>query len=275
MDQNVARRSYSHSLSVQEVVMRLARHTEVNGVVMMGSGAVAMLNPTSDIDLLVVLSGSPLELKMVSTTIEGRLSEVYFVSASELDRFLEVPLKVHDYSEEAVRLRWIQTGQVLYDRSGRLERLRSVLTHGDWTSPPSDAEVYEAWFSTNYDLAQTRRLLGAADAASLMKVDLHMLLLLHELWERYYLVRRSPGLSEKARIRWMAANDPQAYALIQECLAECDRQRKFAILEKLAFRVLEAVGGLWPAEMTAVQLSPGANPELAEWQMDAWESWLA
>jgi len=275
MDQNTARRSYSHSLSVQEVVMRLARHGEVNGVVMMGSGAVAMLNPTSDIDLLVVLSGSPLEIKMVSTTIEGRLSEVYFVSTSELDRFLESPVQVHDYSEEAVRLRWIQTGQVLYDRSGRLEKLRAILAPGDWTTPPTDAEIYEAWFSTNFDLAQTRRLLGATDSASLMKVDLQLLLLLHELWERYYLVRRSPGLSVKARIRWMAANDPQVYALFQECLHETGRARKFAAVEKLASRVLEAVGGLWPAEMTAVQLSPGADPELAERQLDAWESWLA
>ena len=38
---------------------------------------------------------------------------------------------------------------------------------------------------------------------------------------------------------------------------------------------VEQTSERWPAEMTAVQLSPGADPELAERQLDAWESWLA
>ncbi len=255
--------------------MRLARHAEVDGVVMMGSGAAATLTPFSDIDLLVILSGGPLALKMVSTTIEGRLSEVYFVSASELDRYAEGAFLVPEYSEEAVRLRWIQTGQVLFDRAGRLEGLRLALAQGDWTSPPTDAELYEAWFAINYELAQTRRLLRASDAVSLLKVDLRLTALVSGLWERYFLVRRLPSLSEKARIRWLAANDPPAFTLLQACLAEGDRQRRFALLEQLAGRVLESVGGLWPTEMTSVQLAPDANPEEAGQQLDAWESWLA
>ena len=273
-----ARSSYSHSLSVDEVVFRLARQAQVDAVLMMGSGASTILSPSSDIDLLVVLNGEPLAIFMVSTTIDQRLSEVYFMRAEELDVLLDRPKAVPDYSVAATRLRWIQSGQILFDRSTRLERSRAVLAglaQSDWLIPPTDEDIYAAWYATNYDLVQTKRLFLSNDPVMAIKVDLRMLFMLDQLWQRYFLVRRIAGMSEKMRIRWMMKTHAPFMARFQACLAENDRLKKFTAYTELARSALEPVGGLWPEEMTAVQLVEGSDPRLAEKQLNLWESWLA
>ena len=272
------RPSSSHSLSVGEVVFRLSRQASVDGILMMGSGASTVLSPSSDIDLLVVLSGEPPALFMVSTTIDQRLSEVYFMRALDLDVWLDQIQGVPEYSYEATRLRWIQSGQILFDRSKRLERTRTALgshAESEWLIQPTDSDIYTAWYATNYDLVQTRRLFLSRDPVLAMKVDLRMLFMLSQLWQRYFLVRRIAGMSEKQGIRWMMASDAPFYSRFQACLAEGDRLKKFTLYQDLARSVLEPVGGLWPDEMTAVQLVDGADPQLAEKQLNLWESWLA
>ena len=273
-----ARSSYSHSLSVDEVVFRLARQAQVDAVLMMGSGASTILSPSSDIDLLVVLNGEPLAIFMVSTTIDQRLSEVYFMRAEELDVLLDQPKAVPDNSVAATRLRWIQSGQILFDRSTRLERSRAVLAglaQSDWLIPPTDEDIYAAWYANNYDLVQTKRLFLSNDPVMAIKVDLRMLFMLDQLWQRYFLVRRIAGMSQKMGIRWMMTSDAPFYTRFQACLAEGDRLKKFTLYQELARSALEPVGGLWPEEMTAVQLVSGADPRLAEKQLSLWESWLA
>lgn len=268
-----ARASYSHHLSLAEVAARLEKRPEVDGVLMMGSGGSGALTPSSDIDLLVVLaSGS--EMKMISTTLEGRLSEIYFAGAEDLDRFAFSSAVLPEYSFEAARMRWIQTGTILFDRSGRLARTRQALAQRAWSAQPSDAELYEAWYATNYDLVQTRRLVTAEDSVSWMKADLRLLFMLHDVWERYFLARRLPAQGDKARIRWMAAQDPGFYALFQRCLAESGRAARFELYCELAGRALAPLGPLWPETMTAVQLDE-ASPSGAAAVLERWRAWLA
>jgi hypothetical protein len=258
---------------VDEVAARLSRQREVDGVVMMGSGGAGLLSPASDIDLLVVLEGSLQRVRMISTSIAGRLAEVYFIQTAVLDAWSGEPRSLPQESFAAVQLRWIESGQLLFDRTGRLARLQAALQAGDWSSAADDAEVYAAWFRINYDLAQTRRLVEAEDEIGRIKADLCLARMLVELWERYFVVRRLPALSEKGRIRWMQANDSRFLAAFQSCLAEADRERKFGQYVELARAVLGPGGGLWPEISTAVDLD-GGGPEEAEQALRLWEDWL-
>jgi predicted nucleotidyltransferase len=279
-----ARQSYSHAFTVDEICRRLERQPEVDGILMMGSGAGGELSLSSDIDLLVILRGEPLPLFMLSTTIQARLAEVYFARAEDLDHFLAQRQPVPDNSYSATLLRWIMTGQIFYDPSGRLGALRAVLAESEhsghpkrseWFLLPAHGELYNAWYSTNYDLVQTRRLLESQDPIVQMKVDLRLIFMIDQLWTRYFVVRRLPGMSHKASIRWMAENAPEFYARLQAFLVEPDRTRKFEHFQALAMLALEPVGGLWPEMMTAVQLAGNADPGLVENQLDIWARWMA
>ncbi len=267
------RPGYTFALTVAEVTARLSRRREVDGVVMMGSGGAGLFTPASDIDLLVVLAGSFQRVRMISTSIEGRLAEIYFTQAGALDAWLAERPVLNQESFAAVQLSWIESGQVLFDRTGRLARVQSALRAGGWSSAADEAEVYAAWFRTNYDLAQTRRLVEAGDEVSWIKADLRLARMLVDLWERYFVVRRLPALSEKGRIRWMQANDARFLASFQTCLAEADRKRKFEQYVALAREALGPGGGLWAETSTAVELDEG-GPEEAEETLKIWENWL-
>jgi predicted nucleotidyltransferase len=266
--------SSSFFLTVEDVTARLALRPEVDGVVMMGSGGKGSLSPSSDIDLLIILDEALPDAKMISTTIEGRLTEIYFVLGSELYAWLDDLSILPQESFTAVRMRWIESGQVLFDRSGRLGRLQAALGAGEWSTPPDDTEVYTAWYLTNYDLTQTRRLVFAEDEVSWMKADLRMLRMLSELWARYFLVRKLPAQSEKERIRWMKDQDPSFLVAFQDCLRTVERKAKFTQYVDLARRVLEPTGGLWPENTTAVDLVDG-DSEKAEQVLEQWAGWLA
>src|SRR2546423_8634678 len=77
--------SQSHSTSLDEVVVRLKRHHEVESLAILGSGATGILTPASDYDLLVVLIEMPVPISLILTTIDHRLAEVVLVSASSID----------------------------------------------------------------------------------------------------------------------------------------------------------------------------------------------
>ena len=269
-----ARQSYSQTLSIDEVARRLACQTQVDGVVMMGSGGRAALSPSSDIDLLVLLGAEAPLLFMLSTTILERLAEVYFASSADL-MALAQGQAAHASSYQVTLMGWIASGQILFDRAGRVGELRAQLAQSDWASLPADGELYDAWYATNYDLVQTQRLLGTQDPIVQMKADLRLLFMVDQLWSRYFLVRRLVGMSQKASIIWMADNDPEFFARMQALLLEPQRERKFEHYCLLAARALEPVGGLWPQEMTAIQLIDHADPGLAANQLDLWQSWMA
>jgi hypothetical protein len=267
------RSSLTHHCSVEEVTARLARRSEVDGVVMMGSGGTGGLSPSSDIDLLVVLADGLLQARMLSTTIAERLAEVYFVQCGELDAWVKERPALAQDSFAAVRLGWIESGMILFDRVGRLVRLQAALKSAGWVKSPDPGEIYTAWFRTNYDLAQTGRLVTAEDSASRIKADLRLLRMLAEVWERYFLARRLPALSDKGRIRWMQTNDPDFLVDFQACLAEADRAAKFERWTRLARRALEPAGELWPDAATAIELAQGGAEQAAA-LLDVWQDWL-
>ena len=101
------RPSNSFSLTVEDVAARLSRWPEVDGVLWMGSGGKGLLSPSSDIDLLVVLDGTLPDVKMISTTVDARLAEIYFAQGSELYAWLNDPGVLSQESFPAVRMSWI------------------------------------------------------------------------------------------------------------------------------------------------------------------------
>lgn len=73
-------------LTLNEFVDRLAANQCVTGVLLMGSAATGALNPWSDYDLLVVFEELPAPLELVTTWVDGRLTEVFCATAGAIRR---------------------------------------------------------------------------------------------------------------------------------------------------------------------------------------------
>lgn len=260
-------------LSLAEVVARLSKEPVVDGILVMGSGGTPDMHPASDYDLFVVLNAMPAPLYLVATEIDHRLAEIYFGSTEKLQGYIAAEPPLQPVDIDAAVIRWLQTGHVAFDRSGLLCRAQDRFRQRewqDWFKPQSDLQLHQTWFSVNYNLAQTRRMLASPDPVYRTAVDLRLLYTVMEVWQAYFKLRRLPSLGEKHDVRYLAANDPEYLDLFRCCLAEPDRARKFELYGRLADIALAPMGGLWQEGTTAMQLRGDT-----QWQSDTVDNALA
>jgi predicted nucleotidyltransferase len=260
-------------LSLDEVITRLSGKPAVHGILVMGSGGTGDMHPASDYDLFVVLNDMPSPFYLVATEIDRRFAEIYFESAEKLEGYLTAEPPLHPVDIGAAVIRWLQTGRIAFDRSGLLSRAQDMLRQREWQhwfEPQTDLQLHQTWFSVNYNVAQTRRMLVSPDPVYATTVDLRLLYTVVEVWQAYFRLRGLPSLGEKHDIRYLAANDPEYLDLFRCCLAEPDRARKFELYRRLADTALAPLGGLWQDGTTAMQFRGDT-----EWQPDTVDSALA
>jgi hypothetical protein len=252
--------SRSHRFTLDETISRLARHPVVDGVLLIGSTGQPALSPVSDYDMIVVLNEPPVPVHVALTRIEGRLTDVVFYEAAVIRRIAEGEALADSVdSLEGKLIRWLQTGKVAFDRTGHMEAAQRKAQTGISLRPAGEGEIYAAWFSVNYNVEQTRRMLASPEPVYQWAVDHRLLYQLADLWGVYFRVRRLPWEGEKAAIRYFQTHDPEYLDLFQTCLAAPDRARKVQLYEQLAAMTLAPLGGLWPGGSTAVQLAISAD----------------
>lgn len=265
--------SQSNTLALDQVIARLSERKVVDGIIVIGSAAKGELTATSDYDLIVVLSEMPAPLHVALTYIDQRLTDVVFFPVTVIDRLLTQTMPLALDSEDGKLLRWMQTGHIAFDRSGHLRRLQNLTQMEERIEWASEGEKYSIWFSVNYNLRQTKRMLASADPAYLMMVDLRLLFSLHDLWVFYFQVRGLPHRGKEA-IRHLAAHDPAYLELFGQCLSEKGREGKVRLYEQLMKQTVAPVGDLWEEGSTAIQFKPGAEWHPG-WVGDALAFWEA
>lgn len=246
--------SSSNTMTLTQVVTRLEGNEVVDGIVLIGSTGTELLSPASDYDLIVVLAEMPAPLHVALTYIDQRLTDIIFVSVAAIERILTHEQLLDDVDTmEGKLIRWLQAGQIAFDRSGRLQRAQRKVQTGQWLRTANASAMYAAWFSINYNVQQTRRMCASDDPVYLTAVDFRLLYSLAELGVMYFRVRRLPWEGEKKAIRYLAVHDPNYLELFRKCLTETDRRRKVQLYIDLAELTLAPLGGLWEDGRTAVQ----------------------
>lgn len=257
-------------MTLDDVAARLSAHAAVEGIVLVGSGGRGELAASSDYDLLVVLSGNPIPLSLIVTTIDHRVAEVVFRTTDDIERLAAGIATVRDAGSDGGIAHRFADGRFLFDRAGRLARAQTAIRAAMPLPMATEAQRYATWFNVNYDLRMLKYLLKANDPLHLLAVDYRLLSLLSDLWPCYFTVRRLAWRGEKAAIRHFGANDPTFLALFRACLAEPDRARKVEICEELSRRSVAPVGELWAEDATAAD----GTPEIVEDALDFWAELL-
>ena len=268
----------TNAMTLEAVLARLAAHDAVNGILLMGSTGTGNLAPTSDYDLLLVLAELPVPMRMVTTWVDGRLTEVYCTTVRAVERIIAEPDGWSEVSEDGAIVNWLRAGRVAYDRAGRLRRAQEVARDAPPPALPGERELYAAWLKAGYNVLQTRRKLMSDDPAYQLAVDYRLLVYgLGELWPTYFFARGLPWRGEVEASRYFADHDPDYLARFWACAAEPDREHRLKLYEELVGLTFAPVGEPWAAGTTAVSLGPGfadAAPEppgavedaLAFWQ---------
>jgi hypothetical protein len=148
---------------------------------------------------------------------------------------------------------WPLDAVIVLDRSGRLTDAQRHVATGRWIDSFPDKDLFGAWFSTNYNLAQARRMLTAHELLYKMTVDIRMAIHGHtDVWYSYFTVRGIVDTGEKNALRYLLAHDPDFLLQYQQFIQETDRDAKFARYEQTAALALAPFGGIWAADTTAM-----------------------
>ncbi|MBN1249310.1 MAG: hypothetical protein JXC32_16745 [Anaerolineae bacterium] len=242
----------SNALSLDEVLARLAKNQIVEGVLTIGTTSDNRLSPSSDYDIVIVVpSLGDLEPYGV-THIDGRLTDLLFVTTAQLEEILALtePVDSRDWLGRIIR--WFEGGTIAFDREGRLRAVRHKVRTVSCLLP-LDNDARAGWWRVNYNLAQTRRMLAADDPVYLIAADLRMALYgPTDLLFNYFDIRNLPWSGDKDAVRYLCANDRDYLDLFRRFIAEGDRSRKIALYQALALHTVAPVGGLWEEGTTAL-----------------------
>lgn len=235
------------------VIEHLSKHPHVDGIMQIGSLTTTTFNPNSDYDLVIVLHDAPVLWYVGVTCIDHRFTDLLFVAPVALERIaaLATPVPLNDPLTPVIR--WLQAGQVLFDGSCRLTDAQQHVAGGHWIDPFPDKDIFGAWFSTNYNLAQARRMLTAREQLYQMTVDIRMAIHGHmDVWYSYFAVRGIVDTGEKNALRYLLAHDPNFLLQYRQFIQETERSAKFARYEQTAALALAPFGGIWAVDTTAM-----------------------
>ena len=267
--------SPSSDMTLEQITARLSQNEVVTGLLLIGSAARGELTPTSDVDLVVVLSEMPVPLHVGVTYIDGTLTDLIFLRAAQIGKALALQEHVPNDAWLARIVRWLQEGTVLFDREGQLAQAQEKARFQDLLVRSQDAG-YGAWFAINYNLAQTKRLLASDDPVYLATADLRMALYAPgDLVFGYFELRALRWEGDKAAIRHLMAHDPGYLELLTRFLHEQNREGKGKLYEQLAALTVAPFGALWKPGDTAITFDgEPITPEMVEAGLGFWQGLL-
>jgi predicted nucleotidyltransferase len=263
-------------MGLDEVVVRLSRSAEVDGVLLVGSAGRGALTPESDYDLLIVLNELPPTLQVGVTTIDHRLTDLLFASAAQIDAIVSAAGPLDGAAWEGRIVRWLPDGRVAHDRRGQLRAAQEKVRAGGWVRALQPTDAYGAWIGVSYNLLHTRRLLKSSDpvyrAAGELRITLYGI---PSVLYSYFQVRGLLWDGDKAAVRHLMAHDPAYADLLMQALREPDPDQKLALYERLGAESLAPIGGLWQPETTVLWSDAvAASLESIDQGLALWEGLL-
>jgi len=268
-------RSPGSKMTLEEVTARLSRNEVVTGLLLIGSAARGGLTPASDVDLVIVLAEMPIPLHVGVTNIDGTLTDLLFLRAAQIDQVLALEERVAEDAGPGRIVRWLEEGTILFDRDGRLAQAQEKARSEAWLVASEDAG-YSAWFTTNYNLAQTKRLLASEDPVYLAAADLRMALYApRDLVFGYFQLRGLRWEGDKAAVHHLMTHDPAYLDLLTRFLDEPNRGKKCALYERLAALTVAPAGSLWKEGETAITFGgEQVTPDMVEAALCFWQGLL-
>lgn len=268
--------SVSEHLSLDGVIAHLTRSSRVDGIAEFGSRAHHYATPSSDYDLLILVSSLPASVFQLVTTIDHRLADIVLVETQTADRLIaseEPPTALF----EVLFARKMQTAHIHYDRSSRLTRVQQYVTSSSWqatqSEPPTQEALHAAWFWQSFGLLQLERMARSNDPLHLSAVDMMLTACLSGTWRSYFAIRALPWNGEKAALRYWEEYDSPYLQAVTACLEGNNRRERLVAYRALVQDTLQPIGDSLRLGETAVVLShPDSTAADVEAVLQEWNA---
>ena len=274
----LTRPSSTGSTTLQDVIGRLRQRDEVDGLMVIGSAARNELGPASDYDLVILMSKMPVPVEFGQTYIDGRLTDLKFFTAEDIDRLIAAEEPIDPYTAGGSAFLRMGDGKIEMDRSGRLKRAQRKVLAGMPLRLFTEQEKHSRWWMMNFFLRTAGRLIVSDDAAILHSADMKLNDILFDMMLDYFNFRDLLWKGEKDAIRYWTNHDPDYLDSFVECLEERDTRQKLRLCVELAEATAAPVGGIWGDGHTALNTRFGADSDISsetETALSFWEQLVA
>ena len=239
-------RSGSADLSVDDVVERLRRRSDVAALVLIGSTA-GRLQEWSDIDLLVVLADGP-DFDVEFATIDGRPADLLFTNLNAVRRIADAGGEVNGRLADLST--WLGAGRVAFSRSDDVAvALEAARARGPLRA--SDRERFFRWVELNVNLVKFERYLAADTPEHLEAVHVMLDQAFAALPQDALVLSGIGWTGERSALTELRRAGVDIVRAIESGRAEPDAARRLAIYRSAACRAAERAGGVWAAGQTA------------------------
>ena len=245
-----------------------------------GSTAREELTQASDYDLVIVMSELAAPVDMGHTIVDGRHTDLRFVTVEELDDMIGTERPVNPYVSGGRTLLRMGDGRIEKDESGRLDRARRKVLAGVKLQLIDDYRKYDRWWLTNMFLRITRRLDRSDDPIYIQAVELQVNGMLDYLMVDYFNFRDLLWKGEKDAVRYWTSHDPEFLHLFMSCLKESDTGRRVVLLGALCAMAAGPLGPIWEDDHAAMHIQPDDDriqdvSEVSQAALDFWEGLVA
>lgn len=190
------------------------------------------MNPSSDIDFVVVLDKNTENIKSVYTTVEGRFSDIFFFDIDFLNQ-LKDKSEVAGNNFDGMFLEWLKNGKIEYDPKNLLSDLKSKIEEAPPIQKITDSEKRDFWIKTNYNFIANSRYYNSDDDLYRKALEIRLLYSVIELITAYFSFRSIPWRGEKVAIKYFERNDPSFLSVFQKYAASNDLDEKMKYYQNL------------------------------------------
>lgn len=242
---------------LETIEKNLQNNENVDSVFLTGSYGVGQKNDYSDIDLVIVLKENEKKIKSLYTWIDEKFADVFFFDHADLKRIKNSKeLSANDM--DAIFISWIEKASILFDKTGRVTKLKSDLKNNKNSINIPKNEKEQWWQKINYNFIANKRYFESNDPTYLEALDVRLLYSAIELITGYFGFRDIPWRGEKQAIVYLKDNDINFYKKFVEYSNSSNISDRFNLYSELVSLTLTSDFPLWTKEDIVSQFKDGS-----------------
>lgn len=234
-----------------DVIKHLSARNEVVSLFTTGTTA-SGLNPSSDIDLVVILADNQKGIRSAYTTIENRFADIFFFDTAFVKRVSEME-NIPGNGFEGMFVTWLAKGVIEKDVSGDLAQLKTRAEKKARSFSISLEEKQESWFKINYNFIANQRYFKSEDTVYHKALEIRLMYSVVELLVAYFTLREIPWRGEKEAITYLEKNDTKTLESFTSYTKSHSLSEKFDAYKSLFRSVLHGNFQEWKNDFFLVK----------------------
>ncbi len=226
-----------------EIISNLESHQDIDAVFLTGSYGQEHKS-YSDIDLVIILKKNTHNLTSLYTWIDNKFADVFFFDHRDLER-IETSNELSGNAMDAVFVSWLQKAVIQFDKSGKLNDLKSRQDEllKKIAIPQPEKDTY--WQKINYNFVANTRYFQSDDPIYHEALEVRLLYSVSEVFSGYFTFRDVLWRGEKMALHYLKENDVDFYEAFLAYAKASSIEEKFNCYTSLVKLVFSQGYTLW------------------------------